>query len=125
MDLEGSDLIRAVVLGGEDGRDLAERHAGLAQQQDPLQARHGRRPVVAVAVGADPIRGEEPDLVVVTHGPSADPGALGALLDRPLHHALPFQPPPTASPNRGSANDRISSAGTVTLVAAVVPVSDR
>lgn len=122
MDLEGSDLIRAVVLGGEDGRDLAERHAGLAQQQDPLQARHGRRPVVAVAVGADPIRGEEPDLVVVTHGPSADQGAL---LDRPLHHALPFQPRPTASPNRGSANDRISSAGTVTLVAAVVPVSDR
>ena len=115
----------------EDGGDLGQWHARVAEQKDALQTRHRVGTVVAVAVGPDAIGLEQPDAVIVAQRAAADACAFSELVHRPFHHRAPVDrraaqcAASVVRPNRGSAMRRISDAGVRTHCAAVAPVASR
>ena len=124
--LEGGDLLVWVRVACQRFADRTQGQAGFTQEQDALQACHGDRSVVAIAVRADPVRDEQADLVIVTQCPGADAGAVSEFLDGPLHHlGLSRQRAGIVRPNCGSATARISEAGVATALAGDCPVASR
>lgn len=124
--LEGGDLLVWVHVACQRFADHTQGQAGFTQEQDALQACHGDRSVVAIAVRADPVRDEQADLVIVTQCPGADAGAVSEFLDGPLRHlGLSRQRAGIVRPNCGSATARISEAGVATALAGDCPVASR
>jgi hypothetical protein len=63
--------VQPIVLAVENSRDSLQTQVQFAQQQDLLQARQLLVLVVAVAVGPDPGRRQQSDLVVVAQHPGS------------------------------------------------------
>ena len=74
-----------VVLLVEQAADGLQPEPQLAQQEDPLQPHERVVVVPAVAVGADPRRRQQPDVVVVAQRAARGACQPGHLLDRCLH----------------------------------------
>ena len=89
MSFESFDFDTMVSLVSQHRLDVGQGQAGITQQQDPLESRDCGGSVVAVAVGADPVRDQETDLVVVAQGPWADASPVREFADSPLHHRAP------------------------------------
>ena len=81
-----------LALDVEKLRDLVQRHAELAMEQDLLQAQQLRTPVIPVAVLADPGRLQQADLVIMVQRPDGYARNRCKLFDgQVLHLPLPHQ----------------------------------